>query len=443
MTTDLRAIDSPNLQPLRNSWEFDQLESELKDAFMTVFTDMIRDRERQVNLHGMPHLGDTELIEKTLKDYGLAIVRRDATRTAFLLKAARSRNPRRGMIFLRQYLQSTWPNVWKVEPLWHPVALADQYPTYKTPLKTLNLGNGVTAVYNTDSGSEFPLVYRETWHGSQLLTTDPRTNTIRQSRNLSIAPWVQDIGGFWNSEPSTNVSPPDAIDGGAGGVTKFTATDYSHYIFTRQSGLNAQVGKRTASLWVFVPSAQDVWGYGFGASWEGIESGHGPLYKTFDQWTRVSSTTTITAIRDWVDFRIYPNGVVPRKQFVFYASTAQEEPGDVATWEIETGDTAHTAERDYTIDGNGIATFSGGIPAPTPITYFRTGRVRVTLPVSVENSLGLLEIAKAFRPTLAARLMLELQLSTVFENIGDSGGLAIANGATGVMPFMAIGTLST
>jgi hypothetical protein len=73
---------------------------------LSVFNTYLRPRERQINLHGMPHLGDTELIERTLKDYGLAIVRHDATRTAFLLKAARARNPNRGMIFLRQYLQS-------------------------------------------------------------------------------------------------------------------------------------------------------------------------------------------------------------------------------------------------------------------------------------------------------------------------------------------------
>jgi hypothetical protein len=62
---------------------------------LSVFNTYLRPRERQINLHGMPHLGDTE-----------PIVRHDATRTAFLLKAARARNPNRGMIFLRQYLQS-------------------------------------------------------------------------------------------------------------------------------------------------------------------------------------------------------------------------------------------------------------------------------------------------------------------------------------------------
>jgi hypothetical protein len=37
--------------------------------------------------------------------------------------------------------------------------------------------------------------------------------------------------------------------------------------------------------------------------------------------------------------------------------------------------------------------------------------------------------------------MLELHLSILLENIGASGGLALANAMTGVMPFYAIGTL--
>jgi len=442
MTTSLRPIDAPDLQPLRNSFEYDQLEADLKDAFMAVFNAYIRPAERQVNLHGMPHLGDTELIERTLKDYGLAIVRRDATRTAFLLKAARARNPRRGMIFLRQYLQSVWPGMWKVEQLWHPVATADAYPAHVTPLIRLDLGNDVTAVYDTDNGDELPTLYRTTWHGQQLLTTDPRSNSLRQSRNLSIAPWAQNIGGFWTSGTTTNVSPPDASEGRIDGVTRFVATDKPHYVFSRQDGISAPAGKRTASLWVYVPSGQDVWKYGFAAAWGNVEAGNGLLYSTLDQWTRVSSTATLAADRDSVELRIYPNGQTPRKQFVFYACIAQEEPGPLATYEIETLDTPESALADYTVDANGLATFSGGAPAPTPLTYFRTGRVRVTLPASIDNGLGLVEIAKAFRPTLAARLMLELQLSTVFENTGNDGGLALANAATGIMPFMAIGTLT-
>jgi hypothetical protein len=98
---------------------------------------------------------------------------------------------------------------------------------------------------------------------------------------------------------------------------------------------------------------------------------------------------------------------------------------------------------DFTVDANGIATFAEGGTPPAPLVYFRTGRIRITLPVSVDNGLGLVEIAKAFRSTLAARLMLELQLSTVFESLGQaSGGLSLAGGALGCMPILVGGTLT-
>lgn len=264
---ELTPIDAPALLPLADSWEINQLETDLKTVFLTVFESMIRPRERQLNLYGMPHLGETDLIARALKDYGVAAVARDDVQTSFLLMAAKSRNPRRGLIFLRQYLQSVWPNVWLVQPLWHPVATATQYPTGKTPLQNKDLGSGITVEYPTD-GTGTPTVY--------------------------------------NSSSGTKV--------------------------------------------------------------------------------------------------------------VMVAGT------------------------DYTLSADGIASFPGGVPVATPIVYFRTGRIRITLPVASDNGLGLLEIAKAFRSTLAARLMLELQLSTVFENVGADGGLALANGASGIMPVSLTGT---
>lgn len=266
--SNLTPVDSPNFEPLRQSFEYDQLEAELKALFIKLFEDHMRAAERRLNLYGMPHLGDIELIESAMKDAGLAVLRRNTTRSGFLLKAARSRNPRRGLHFLRQYLQSVWPNVWMVEPLWHPIATTANYPADRTPLTIKDLGFGVTAEYDRAVSTGKPKVYRTDEQGKVLLQ-------------------------------------------------------------------------------------------------EGV---------------------------------------------------------------------------DYTIDANGVATFVSG-PAPTPLIHFLTSRIRVTLPVTTDNGLGLLEIAKAFRPTLPARLMLELRLSTILENIGETGGLRIANGACGVMPFTAIGTL--
>lgn len=127
----LLPIDAPCLQPLQASFEYDQLESELKAVFLAVFESMIRPRERALNLYGMAHLGSEELVERNLKVDGLAVIRRDPDSMRFLLKTWRARNPKRGLMFLKKYLQTVWPNHWIVDQLWHPIAKLDRYPEFK------------------------------------------------------------------------------------------------------------------------------------------------------------------------------------------------------------------------------------------------------------------------------------------------------------------------
>lgn len=442
MTTTLTPIDAPALQPLQGSAEYDDLETGLKAIFMSVFEEYLRPRERELNVYGMPHLGSAALMERFLKLNGLPLIKREDTRTAFLMKAALSRNKRRGMIFLRQYLQATWPNAWKVEPLYHPVKTADEYPQHVTPLGTVDLGNGITAVYDSYDGTLLPTLYRTDWQGTTKLTTategQPVSNVIRQSSNLSLAPWAQNLGNFWVTEAAPDAIGPDNLTGFA---TKFTATGGRYHMFTMQSGIQSIAGQRTASLWVLVPSGQGVPRFGVAATWEGKESGGSGMYEEFDHWIRVSSTATLAATRSRIEFSIYPNGQNPLPGFTFYACYAQDEPGGEAKNYLATTDTPRTYA-DYSVDADGVATFTDGTVPPTPISQFRTSRIRVTLPVSSDNGLGLSEVGKAFRSVLAARLMLELQLSTVFEDIGTDGGLAIANGASAVMPMLPIGTLS-
>lgn len=155
----LSKIDAPDLQPLRNSAEYDQMESELKTAFMNVFDNFIRSRERMLNLYGMPHLGESELMERNLKSDGLAVIRRDAFRIRFLLKAWRARNPRRGRKFIQSYLQTVFPNDWTVDQLWHPIETAAEYPKHtaidanpETHFLTsrIRVGIGVTAATGPD-----------------------------------------------------------------------------------------------------------------------------------------------------------------------------------------------------------------------------------------------------------------------------------------------------
>jgi hypothetical protein len=441
MTNPLRPFDAPDLQPLRNSFEYDQLEADMKDAFMAVFNKYIRPAERQANLVGMPHLGDSDLIERTLKDYGLSIVKRDATRTAFLLKAARARNPRRGMIFLRQYLQSVWPGVWRVEPLWHPIATANVYPEQRSARTRIDITPEVQAVYDAGSNDGLPLVYRTDWQGRTLLYSTPRTNLMPYSA-INSTGWA--TGSNTTRVSSGTLVGPDGVTAASSYKSNGTAGN-SYVCSTLTPTLKANTWY-TVSVWMrlvngVAPAVGRLLSVGYSNDATTTERRADVLYGP-------SSVLTSSWQRFSVTFFNVTAGKYSTYVHADSTSTAEISPGGlmfeegkVMTRLTPTSATAQTVT-DYTLDANGIATFADGVTPKTPLTYFRTGRIRVTLPVSSDNGLGLLEIAKAFRSVLAARLMIELQLSTILENIGaETHGLAIAGAAKGVMPFMAIGTL--
>lgn len=456
--SNLTPIERPTLQPLQNSFEYDQLESELKAIFIEVFESMIRERERRLNLYGMPHLGDTDLIERALKDSGLAIVRRDDTRMSFLLKAARSRNPRRGMIFLRQYLQSVWPNVWQVQPLWHPIASAANYPHELTPLgvKTLYVANGVTvtAEYASETvGGDPTGVYRTDWQGKQLLYTTPRTNLLENSQDISASYW----GKSQCTVTSTNALAPDGTNT-ACTVSRSVPSGTNTYVLHEDKRGSYAGQTLTWSIFLkngtydgtFVLFLRDSPGANHAAARFNLNTGEvntlqgtGSIQHLPDGWFRCAVTAQLPedagggylVIVDPDD-----NGKSAASGGDTYLMWGGQLENRALSGYIATASGPVTVT-DYTIDANGVARFSDGVTPTSPLTHFRTSRIRVTLPVSSDNGLGLNEIGKAFRSTLASRLMLELRLSTIFENKGDAGGLAIANGMTAVMPILAFGTL--
>lgn len=122
---------TPDLEPIGKGAAFDDYERELFDLFRTVFRTQLRDSERALNVYGVPHLGSADLIERNVKQDGLALLHRDdepALRYLFL--AWRTRNPRRGLHFLRTYLQLLYSNGWIAEQQWqrkdtpYPLGLA-------------------------------------------------------------------------------------------------------------------------------------------------------------------------------------------------------------------------------------------------------------------------------------------------------------------------------
>lgn len=153
---------TPALEPIQASHEADELEAQFKQMTMEVFQESIRFLEREINVFGAPHLGSFEQVERWVKADGLAMVRgEDEDSMRYLFKAWRGQNPKRGLHFLRTYLQLLWPNGWSVSQLWqkktapYPLALAtkDDFADGVDPAQTHYLTSRVNVDIETDEES--------------------------------------------------------------------------------------------------------------------------------------------------------------------------------------------------------------------------------------------------------------------------------------------------
>jgi len=461
-------VPAPALQPLAQSFEFDLLETELKQSFMAVFESMIRPRERSLNLSGMAHLGDDDLMASALKADGIAMVKRSSTRMQFLMKANRSRNPRRGLLFIKRYLQAIWPNIWQAEPLWLRLNDTANYPANAIPLtSSVAVADTITGDYSSATGQPV-MLYRDEASGRYPMLPTARTNYVRNNTMVGAAVGDWASGGArpsrWigTTSGTAGVTLSTTAIGTKNGISYFrftatgTPTSGSSFYVRPETGQSIPAAKgQTWSYSQFVEVVSDV---GLSliranlyentsansatvSSYTNLDPAEygKPLGQYRPQATRTLTNDDTTAIFGQIAF-YYTVGVPLNVDVII--GMPQIEKGSLATAPIPTS-TAAVTVTDYTVNATtGIATFRAdlGVP-PTCIHYFLTGRVRITLPVSSDNGLGLTEIAKAFRSTLPARLMLEFKLGMQFETIGAGGGLQLANGAGGIMPVTAIGTL--
>lgn len=120
-------IEPPDLGPLVNSAEYDEAEHELKAIFLDLFATYLRTNERDLNVYGAAHLGSINLLQKRIQADGLAVFGDDTNAVQWLYRAWNARNPKRGMIFLKTYLQLLWPDGWTVDQMWQRKGVA--YPT--------------------------------------------------------------------------------------------------------------------------------------------------------------------------------------------------------------------------------------------------------------------------------------------------------------------------
>ncbi len=116
----METFQAPALNPLDNSHAQGELEAELKALTIGLFEQVVRSAERDVNVSGSAHLGSFDLISRHVKRDGLAIFHRnDEEAMRYLYRAWKGRNPKRGLAFMRLYLQLLFPNTWQADQLWH------------------------------------------------------------------------------------------------------------------------------------------------------------------------------------------------------------------------------------------------------------------------------------------------------------------------------------
>lgn len=115
------------LLPLVRSAEFDEVESEFKALFLSLYKQHIDDQVTEVALYGMPHIGPDSLVERGLTGDGLAVLRTTTMdQIRHLFHAWRYRNPQRGTKFLAAYLNTLFGPVFTINQLW--CKKAGEYP---------------------------------------------------------------------------------------------------------------------------------------------------------------------------------------------------------------------------------------------------------------------------------------------------------------------------
>lgn len=108
-----------DLIPLQRSAEFDEVESELKALFLSIYKKRMAAKVEELMLAPMPNLGGDEAISRALNNDGLAMLRNTASENIrYLFHAWRYRNPQRGTKFLAIYLRSLFGSVFTIAQLW-------------------------------------------------------------------------------------------------------------------------------------------------------------------------------------------------------------------------------------------------------------------------------------------------------------------------------------
>lgn len=119
----------PELRPIRESGTTGDLEGELKELALTLFSDLLADAAHDVDVSGIPHLGTLDLLRRSINYDGLIMLpgewEEEATRYLYRGWTAGNRQGR-GLHFLKVYLQLLFGGEAEVEQLWF--SISDEYP---------------------------------------------------------------------------------------------------------------------------------------------------------------------------------------------------------------------------------------------------------------------------------------------------------------------------
>lgn len=206
------------MNPLKKSWAATQLEDELRNLFIKLYEDHLGEKADEINVYGAPHIGPFTLVEREVAKDGLAVLRTtDEEAIRYLFKAWRFQNPRRGMHFLRTYLQVLFGSSHEVMQLWqqknqpYPHMLRPAHEVVGTPLEATHY---LTSRIRVDIDAEYvPAQLKKTLRTALAarLVMDVRAAKYGQSTTgMAVRAGMTTVMRSGNIEPPPKyVAPPE------------------------------------------------------------------------------------------------------------------------------------------------------------------------------------------------------------------------------------------
>ncbi|MCY1394653.1 hypothetical protein D9M71_95770 [compost metagenome] len=118
---DFKLAELPEAAPLQHSAAVTQIERELKELFVDLFSLVGKDTF-DAGVLGAAHLGSFDLVRKMVNHDGLVLLKgtREESATRYLYRAWKSGDvQKRGLHFVRTYLQLLFPGEASVRQMWH------------------------------------------------------------------------------------------------------------------------------------------------------------------------------------------------------------------------------------------------------------------------------------------------------------------------------------